>query len=82
MQMEKMYDDLCSLYKQQKEIYVKMNGCCLKRDLKGWADSIDEFNHLNRKIAKQLDDMCVLREKNIEEQQRSLCKHFNLEVPK
>lgn len=78
MQIEKMYDELCELYKQQKQVFVKMNNCCLKKDSKGWCDSIDEFNHLTRKIDKQLKDMCVLRNKNVEEQKRQWDKYFGI----
>ena len=73
-----MYDELCELYKQQKQIFVKMNNCCLKKDFNGWADSIDEFNHLNRKIDKQLKDMRVLRNKNIDEQKKQWDKYFGI----
>lgn len=54
-----------------------MNNCCLKRDSKGWCDSIDEFNHLNRKINKQLNDMIVLRNRNVDEQKSHWDKYFN-----
>lgn len=76
MQIEKMYDELCDYFQQQKKKFVEMNVCATKtHNGLRWCQLIDEFNELNKKILSLGERMQTLRNKNLDEMKLCLLQN-------
>ena len=79
MQIDKLFDEVCSLLQEQKKIFNEMNKCATQTfDVNHYSELIDKFNAAERKQAEARRYMHIMRGKNMESMTLSLKQHYGI----
>lgn len=79
MQIDKLFDAVCSLLQEQKKIFNEMNKCATQTfDARQYSDLIDKFNAVEHKQAATRKQLHTMREKNLEGMILSLKQHYGI----
>ena len=80
MQIDKLFDETCSLIQEQKKIFNEMNRCATQIfDAKLYSELIDKFNAIERKRLETHKQLLAMRDKNMESMVLSLKQHYGIE---
>lgn len=79
MQIDKLFDEFCSLIQEQKKIFNEMNCCATQTfDARRYSELIDKYNAVTRKCAEAHKRLITMRDKNIESMCLSLKQHYGI----
>ena len=80
MQIDKLFDETCSLIQEQKKIFNEMNRCATQIfDAKQYSELIDKFNAIEHKRIETHKQLLAMRDKNMESMVLSLKQHYGIE---
>lgn len=79
MQIDKLFDEICSLTQEQKKIFNEMNRCATQTfNAKQYSDLIDKFNNVERKRVETHKQLLAMRDKNMDSMLLSLKQHYGI----
>lgn len=79
MKIDKLFDEICSIIQEQKNIFKEMNQNATQTfDYKRYSDLIDKYNSLEKKWVEIHKSMIIMRDKNMESMLLSLKQHYNI----
>ena len=77
MQIDKLFDETCSLIQEQKKIFNEMNRCATQTfDARHYFELIDKFNAIEKKCMEAHKRLLTMRNKNLESMMLSLAQHY------
>ncbi len=80
MQIDKLFDETCSLIQEQKKIFNEMNRCATQIfNAKQYSELIDKFNAIEKKRVATYKQLLTMRDKNMESMVLSLKQHYGIE---
>ena len=80
MQIDKLFDETCSLIQEQKKIFNEMNRCATQTfNAKQYSELIDKFNAIEKKRVATYKQLLTMRDKNMESMVLSLKQHYGIE---
>ena len=79
MQIDKLFDEFCSLIQEQKKIFNEMNQCATQIfDVRHYFELIDKYNATIKKCAEVHKRLITMQDKNIESMQLSLKQYYRI----
>lgn len=79
MQIDKLFDETCSLIQEQKKIFNEMNRCATQTfDTIRYLELIDKYNVTIKKCAEVNKRLLTMRDKNMESMRLSLKQHYGI----
>lgn len=79
MKIDKLFDEICSIIQEQKNVFKEMNQNATQTfDYKRYSDLIDKYNSLEKKRVEIHKSMIIMRDKNMESMLLSLKQHYNI----
>lgn len=79
MQIDKLFDETCSLIQEQKKIFNEMNRCATQTfNAKQYSELIDKFNAIDKKRVEAHKRLLTMRDKNLESMVLSLKQHYGI----
>lgn len=79
MQIDKLFDEFCSLIQEQKKIFNEMNRCATQTfDARRYFELIDKYNAIIKKSAEAHKRLITMRNKNMESMVLSLKQHYDI----
>ena len=79
MQIDKLFDEFCSLIQEQKKIFNEMNRCATQTfDARRYLELIDKYNATIKKSAEAHKRLITMRDKNMESMVLSLKQHYDI----
>ena len=66
MQIDKLFDETCSLIQEQKKIFNEMNRCATQTfDAKYYSELIDKFNAVEKKRVATHKQLLTMRDQKV-----------------
>lgn len=79
MQIDKLFDETCSLIQEQKKIFNEMNRCATQTfNLEQYSELIDKFNAIEKKHVETHKQLLTMLDKNMESMRLSLKQHYHI----
>ena len=80
MQIDKLFDEICSLIQEQKKVFNEMNQCATQTfNVQQYSELIDKFNDIEKKRVETHKQLLAMRGKNMESMILSLKQHYGIE---